>query len=419
MVIGFLYLCYKIHSFACGAKSNSKSSFVGMEEIDDATQFEDLQDSFVEVPLQSYPLIITFFKFLMMLDGTVGTSFFDRFPHVRQLAHGKSGCTRSLAFQTFIRTKEVTFERFISSYWPHFNTLLTKKVHFSTAFTEIMSVIKGGLLSGEACDGKLSRQDYVSLSESRGSLIMREKREIIYDIFKAYEKRKAVNGEFDVADIVIDLLRRLRNERYAGDQMHFVYIDEVQDLSMGQISLFKYICQNFSEGFVFSGDTAQTIARGIDFRFEDIRCLFYLEFLRLQRDERDGRKVKGQVSKMFKLTHNFRTHDGVLKLAQSVIDLLYHFFPQSIDVLSPEESLIYGDAPILLEHNNNDNAILSIFQNSLKDGGNPVSFGAEQVVLVRDDSSRRIISDYIGKRALVLTIMECKGLEFEVNECSC
>ncbi|GJR68652.1 UvrD-like helicase, ATP-binding domain, P-loop containing nucleoside triphosphate hydrolase [Tanacetum coccineum] len=37
----------------------------------------------------------------------------------------------------------------------------------------------------------------------------------------------------------------------------------------------KYICQNVEEGFMFAGDTAQTIARGIDFRFQDIRSLFY------------------------------------------------------------------------------------------------------------------------------------------------
>jgi superfamily I DNA/RNA helicase len=56
--------------------------------------------------------------------------------------------------------------------------------------------------------------------------------------------------------------------------MHFVYIDEVQDLTMSQIALFKYVCRNVEEGFVFCGDTAQAIARGIDFRFRDIKSLF-------------------------------------------------------------------------------------------------------------------------------------------------
>ncbi|MCL7037206.1 hypothetical protein MKW94_023327, partial [Papaver nudicaule] len=42
-----------------------------------------------------------------------------------------------------------------------------------------------------------------------------------------------------------------------------------------------------------------------------------------------------------------------------------------------------------------------------------VGFGAEQVILVRDESARKEILEQIGKQALVLTIVECKGLEFQ------
>nr|GLL35813.1 uncharacterized protein LOC109161799 isoform X3 [Ipomoea trifida]GLL47918.1 uncharacterized protein LOC109161799 isoform X3 [Ipomoea trifida]GLL47922.1 uncharacterized protein LOC109161799 isoform X3 [Ipomoea trifida] len=45
---------------------------------------------------------------------------------------------------------------------------------------------------------------------------------------------------------------------------------------------------------------------------------------------------------------NFCTHAGVLRLAQSVIDILCHYFPQSIDALAPETNLIYGEASVLL-----------------------------------------------------------------------
>jgi hypothetical protein len=114
------------------------------------------------------------------------------------------------------------------------------------------------------------------------------------------------------------------------------------------------------------------------------------------------------------LSQNFRTHDGVLKLSQSVIELLYHFFPQSIDRLQPETSLIYGEAPILLGSGNNQNTIITIFGNSGKAGKSIIGFGAEQVILVRDDQARKEITNYVGKQALVLTIVECKGLEFQV-----
>ncbi|MCL7025120.1 hypothetical protein MKW94_018091 [Papaver nudicaule] len=109
------------------------------------------------------------------------------------------------------------------------------------------------------------------------------------------------------------------------------------------------------EGFAFSGDTAQTIARGIDFRFQDIRSLFYKEFLSECGSYDKGKlkeKDQSSISDVHHLNQNFRTHSGVLKLSQSVI-------------------------------------------------------------LVRDESVKKEIIEYIGKQALVLTIVECKGLEFQ------
>ncbi|WRX14404.1 DNA2/NAM7 helicase [Theobroma cacao] len=319
-----------------------------------------------------------------------------------------------ISLRNFIRTREVNYEKFCSIYWPHFNAKLTKSLDSSRVFTEIISHIKGGLRSGDYSNGRLNEEDYVKLSEGRASILSRHERQMIYDSFQDYEKMKGEKGEFDMADLVIDLHRRLRNERYEGDIMDFVYIDEVQDLTIRQIALFKHVCKNVSEGFVFCGDTAQTIARGIDFRFEDIRSLYYNEFvLESKYKVDDGKKWKGQISKCFNLSQNFRTHDGVLRLAESVIDLLYRFFPSFVDILCPETSLIYGEAPILLESENEDNAIATIFRNHGNVGGHMVGFGAEQVILVRDDLAKNEILKYVGKQALVLTIVECKGLEFQ------
>ena len=132
---------------------------------------------------------------------------------------------------------------------------------------------------------------------------------------------------------------------------------------MSQIALFKYICRNVEDGFVFSGDTVQTIAKGIDFRFEDIRCLFYREFVLKSRcDMIQGKREKGLITDMFHLSQNFKTHAGVLNLAQSVTNLLYHFFPMSLDVLSPETSLINGETPVLVEYENGKNAFASMYE---------------------------------------------------------
>ncbi|KAK2635965.1 hypothetical protein Ddye_030757 [Dipteronia dyeriana] len=404
----------RLKSSTLGEKFPEECSLLGVDDFDDEAEFNDIPNSFVDIPLKSFPLVITYHKFLMMLDGTLGTSYFDRFLLIMKPSYGSIRSSRSVALQTFIRTKEVNFDRFSSLYWPHFNTNLTKKLDSSLVFTEIISHIKGGLRAMDVGDCKLSREDYVQLSRGRVSTLSTRKREKIYDVFLNYEKMKVENGEFDLADLVIDLHCRLRDGNFHPDLMDFVYIDEVQDLTMSQIALFKYICKNVDDGFVFSGDTGQTIARGIDFRFQDIRALFYKKFVLESSGNRIVRREqKVKISDVLSLSQNFRTHAGVLKLAQSIIELLFRFFPLSIDVLKPETSLIYGDPPVLLESEKNEDAIIKLFGNRGNLGGNIVGFGAQQVVLVRDDSARKEILNRVGKQALVLTILECKGLEFK------
>ncbi|XP_071723216.1 uncharacterized protein [Rutidosis leptorrhynchoides] len=393
-----------------GSTSNGDESSSGNDnDLDYESQFSDIPDSFAKLPPELYPIVISFNKFLMMLNGTVGNSFFETFPEVRQLQRRgqNSSSKKSVALSTFIRTKEVNYDRFRSSYWPHFNMNLTKTFEPSAVFREIMSHIKGQ--SSGCC---LSREEYLLLSESRISTLSQEERQRIYAIFQQYEKKKGLSGEYDLADFVIDLHRRLRNEGYRGDKIDFVYIDETQDLNMVDLALFKYVCQNVEEGFCFAGDTAQTIGRGVNFRFEDIRSLFYKEFLLRARNNNNRTSIKGRVSDKFQLSRNFRSHSGVLNMAQSVVNLIYHFFPTSIDRLSPETSLIRGEVPVLLEANEN-HSFFELLKGVESFGGNLVGFGAEQAILVRDDQAKDEMIRNIGKQALVLTILDCKGLEFQ------
>ncbi|KAH6837013.1 hypothetical protein C2S53_014256 [Perilla frutescens var. hirtella] len=159
-------------------------------------------------------------------------------------------------------------------------------------------------------------------------------------------------------------------------------------------TLGKYICKNVDEGFVFSGDTSQTIARGVDFRFEDIKSLFYNQFLmRSRNSDFSSTKEKGLISD---------THTGVL------VDLICYYFPYLIDELAPETSHIYGEPP-----ESSENSIISIFGHSGKGNEKWLGFGADQVILVRDDSARKEISSHIAHQALILTIVDCKALDFQ------
>ncbi|MQM02509.1 hypothetical protein Taro_035273, partial [Colocasia esculenta] len=412
------YVC-RLKRFSLGGDFFADNDSDGMYDVDGGVmEPADISDSFVDVPSEKYPLVITFRKFLMMLDGSLTNSFFTRFYELKELPLNEKGYSFSPAFRSFIRQKEVNFERFTMVYWPHFNKQLTRKLDSSRVFKEIISHIKGGCAISEDCDGVLSRENYTILSEGRTSTINGEMRELIFDIFLDYEKMKLRRGDFDISDWVINLHRRLRAAgAHLGDKMDFVYVDEVQDLTLQQVALFKYVCNNLSDGFLFAGDTAQTVAKGIDFRFEDIKSMYYTEYLlKPSVGSSDKEKGKGKyISDLFHLTQNFRTHTGVLNLAQSVVKILYHYFPQSIDHLDPETSLIHGEAPVLIECGDDENAITTIFGGYGGDGNCNIAkcFGAEQVILVRDEASRKEISGCVGKQALVLTIIECKGLEFQ------
>ncbi|KAE8815592.1 Lupus brain antigen 1-like protein [Hordeum vulgare] len=300
-----------LRKFGSGDVSDQPSILHMHDIFDDQEEFTEIPDKFSNLPREHYPLTITYRKFLMMLDGTFRISFFDVY-----YGELKSSINRrhsnSRAMQTFIESKEVTYEKFAASYWPHFNADLTKNLDASTVFTEIISHIKGRYQASNPYIGKLGRQDYVMLSNKRSSSLNSEKRDRIYNIFNTYESMKSTAREFDLSDFVNSLHISLVSEGYSGDLVDFVYIDEVQDLTMTQIALLKYVCRNFKEGFLFAGDTAQTIAREI------------------------------------KSKH-----------------------------------------------------------------GNTQGFGAEQVILVRDDATKKQIVDLVGKQALVLTIVECKGLEFQ------
>ncbi|ONM14317.1 P-loop containing nucleoside triphosphate hydrolase superfamily protein [Zea mays] len=407
------HIC-RLKRFCSGDVSDQPNPLHMYDVIDDPEEFTDVPDNFSDLQHEHYPLTITYRKFLMMLDGTMKSSFFDMFygdfnPSIER------GHSKTRAMQAFIESKEVTFEKFAAFYWPHFNGELTKKLDASTVFTEIISHIKGGYRANMPCSGKLERLDYVMLSDKRFSSLNSKMREKIYDVFLDYESMKRTAREFDLSDFVNSLHRSLVSEGYNGALVDFIYIDEVQDLTMSQIALLKYVCRNFKEGFVFAGDTAQTIARGVDFRFEDVRSLFYTSFI--SESEACNQVIKhgnhAHLTDMFQLSQNFRTHCGVLRMAQSIMSLLYYFFPSCVDKLNPETGLVYGEAPVLLESGNDENAIMTIFGESRGEHADQHGFGAEQVILVRDVATKKQIVNLVGKQALVLTIVECKGLEFQ------
>jgi ATP-dependent exoDNAse (exonuclease V) beta subunit len=126
----------------------------------------------------------------------------------------------------------------------------------------------------------------------------------------------------------------------------------------------------------------------------------------------------------FELDINYRSHNGILQLASSVINLIWDFFPNSIDQLSREHSKVGGPRPTFFdgfqkEHLSDrkrselDDVCTSNKQRRVDSDENPfIEFGADQVIIVRNDEAKMQVKKLINKAGLVMTVFETKGMEF-------
>ncbi|GMN61673.1 hypothetical protein TIFTF001_030767 [Ficus carica] len=70
-----------------------------------------------------------------------------------------------------------------------------------------------------------------------------------------------MNAEYDLADLVTDLHHRPREKEHDAAKFNFVYIDEVQDLTMGKIALLRHILT--PETSLIGGETPVLVKYGI------------------------------------------------------------------------------------------------------------------------------------------------------------
>ena len=186
-----------------------------------------------------------------------------------------------------------------------------------------MGIIKGSIPR----DGEyrcLSREEYLGLGIKMAPTFLPEERKDIYDIYLRYEKFKSRYGDQDGIDRVIALLNYLKDADAASKRaldgvVEEIYVDEVQDLRCIDIALLLKIVRNPC-GIHFAGDSAQCISMDSTFRFSDLKAMFYKEFIQAAKESGDPRMARPEV---FKLTKNFRSHQGIISLASFVMNLLY------------------------------------------------------------------------------------------------
>ena len=166
----------------------------------------------------------------------------------------------------------------------------------------------------------------MAIGKKRAPSFGEEGRRMLYPVFQAYERLKKELNAYDVMDLVYSIYSRVQEGGWPGVPIHSLYRDEVQDATQAELLLDICVVADPS-GIYYCGDTAQTIARGLGFRFADVRALFWHDN---QRRERAGLPPVLPPT-IDTLEVNYRTHSGVLDAAAVCIRNLKLRFPLTID----------------------------------------------------------------------------------------
>ncbi|CAD8075657.1 unnamed protein product [Paramecium sonneborni] len=297
-------------------------------------------------------------------------------------------------------SQEVDFDFFLNNFWySKYNKYQNTNLNPSFVWTQIYSHIKGAAVCHTYPGHYMPKRVYLRLNKNDDLF------DDIFECYILYERWKIQQGYYDFMDVVNHILIQLVYGRCNLIPIHYLMIDECQDLPHAVLLL---LCKITEQGLFFSGDTAQNIAKGVGFRFQDLKSLFKKPEISYNAKQND--------LKIHQLTINFRSHNNILQLANSLVSLLEIFFPNTIDKLKKERSNISGPKPILV--NGDKEALFYLLSgettNQKQQVGErlPIEFGCNQVVLVKDQESKKNIPSIL-QHALVLTIYEAKGLEFD------
>eukprot|EP00978_Attheya_sp_CCMP212_P044437 scaffold310376_cov33-Attheya_sp.AAC.1 len=312
--------------------------------------------------------------------------------------------------------EEMTYDAF-KKLWCKINSRTKTTLDPALVWLEIKSHIKGSVAAlciGIESNSRqkdvtrfLSRDDYLALPRKQ-SRLNESQRQVVYDLYVWYEKLKKDANMYDEMDLVHHLAGRLKyfieldqsaQTRKEGLlPVNTVFVDEVQDFTQAELYLLTQLCSD-PNNLMLAGDTAQSIAVGVGFRFTDVRQIFYHSF-------------GGTEPHLLHLTHNYRSHAGILRLAACVVELLYFFFSESLDKLPPDLGLFPGPKPVLMEVTSVADLVLML--DGSKRETSRIEFGAHQVVIVRNEEAKKSLPDEFGvDRDWVMTVQQSKGLEFD------
>ncbi|KAJ5107749.1 hypothetical protein N7456_004424 [Penicillium angulare] len=403
------FLAAKLQAYARSLIATQCASTMDVDSTD-----TEKPVSFFAIKDEDFPFVCSYDEFLDLLDSTFRRADRQDFLEDTDSTRKKLILSNKRApeIQSLDGTKIVDFHVFKTEYWSSLAGLTPAACSPELLFAEIMGVIKGSITAAKSLES-LTRVQYLTKSTKISPAFSSEgDRQKIFDAFDRYERVKKGRSQIDELDRVNLILKNLKSTpdlanliRRCFDE---IYVDEIQDLRCPDV-LLLLSCLRDARGIHLAGDTAQCISKDSAFRFPEIKALFYEHYDEIAKGLNQPELTKPS---QFMLAKNYRSHQGILSFASWVMQLLWNGFPETIDKLDPEVGETRGPRPIVFA--GFDASILSAKMIGLVKLNDQVAdFGAEQVILVRDGVSKDKLQAQIGEIALVMTILESKGMEFE------
>ena len=327
-----------------------------------------------------------------------------------------NGMSRKLKMSNVVRN-EMNFNRFSKQLQ---QDGLTQN-QIAAIYRDIHSYIKGSKEALFSKKGCLSEKQYLNMSK-KASVSSAGNRKVWYEFFEKCEKKKKSNNDFDVLDVIHHIFTELKSPKGLNMELFDgLFVDECQDFSQSILILLSSLVKDINT-ILMAGDRYQTITRGINFNFKALGALLYS--LKTEERDRNNDKHKNNANnannanntnsnndsqaEVKYLVRNWRCHSGILKLSNVVKKMLL-LFPNLVDKAVEEVSYFNGPKAELLE----DIEIRELFPH-VRENNHSQDFGADMGILVRDNNARvALLKDAPElENALVLTILEAKGLEF-------
>ena len=246
---------------------------------------------------ESQPNFLTSSEWLDALDASLpGQSFFtkvelkQRFDNRKNKDSVTKGIEALLSEEfeddstTATSRQEVTYTVF-RKMWRKIKSGSGSQMDCTMVWREIKSFIKGSVaalhISAEEQqqdDGPKSRflslEEYLALPKKQSRMDEGQRREV-YSLYLNYEKLKKEGSYYDECDLVLNVASRISGvdinklAAIGGSNLlpiDSLFVDEVQDFTQAELFILANLCRDPNNLFL-AGDTAQSIAVGVDFRF--------------------------------------------------------------------------------------------------------------------------------------------------------